>query len=94
MIPTTPVYVASYYDQALTGNAGAVRFRKIDNIPVGVAYTLGLFSKLGKSFTEGIDTASTVVPDANWTGTGAVAGAVAGNLSVHGTQGFSVRCGH
>lgn len=88
VIPTTPVYVASYYDQALTGNAGAVRFRKIDNIPVGVAYTLGLFSKLGKSFTEGIDTASTVVPDANWTGTGAVAGAVAGNLSVHGTQGF------
>lgn len=88
IIPTTPVYVASYYDQALNSNAGAVRFRKVDNIPVGVAWTLGLFSKLGKSFTEGIDTASTVLPDANWTGTAAVEGPVAGNLSVHGTQGF------
>lgn len=88
IMPTTPVYVASYYDQALNSNAGAVRFRKVDNIPVGVAWTLGLFSKLGKSFTEGIDTASTVVPDANWTGAAAVEGPVAGNLSVHGTQGF------
>lgn len=88
IIPTTPVYVASYYDQALNSNTGAVRFRKVDNIPVGVAWTLGLFSKLGKSFTEGIDTASSVVPDVNWTGTAAVEGPVAGNLSVHGTQGF------
>ena len=48
IVPTTSVYVASYYDNASVGNnAGAVGFRKVDNIPVGVAYTLGLFSKLG-----------------------------------------------
>ena len=90
IVPTTSVYVASYYDNASVGNnAGAVGFRKVDNIPVGVAYTLGLFSKLGKTFAEGVDTASTVLPDVTWTpDRGGAVGPTAGALSLHGTQGF------
>lgn len=89
IVPTTSVYVASYYDNASTGTAGATRFRKVDNIPVGVAYTLGLFSKLGKTFTEGVDTASTVLPDVTWTpDRGTATGPTAGAMSLHGTQGF------
>ncbi len=87
IVPTTSVYVASYYDNASVGNnAGAVGFRKVDNIPVGVAYTLGLFSKLGKTFAEGVDTASTVLPDVTWTpDRGGAVGPTAGALSLHGT---------
>ena len=59
----TTVYVASYYDldpktgKVTGGVIGAVPSKKIDNVPIGVAYPLGLMSNIAKILTDQYDTA-------------------------------------
>lgn len=80
-IPKTSVYVASYYDARGGTTGGAVGFKKVDNIPIGVAYPLGFMSSIAKSLTERYDTVMQVTP---------IPGTVdpQGGMLVHGAEGY------
>ena len=84
-IPKTSVWVASYYDAKGGATGGAVGFRKVDNVPIGVAYPLGLFSYVSKRLTEQYDTGMQVMPDSAMTG-----GTTApeGGILTHGAEGY------
>lgn len=84
-IPKTSVWVASYYDATGGATGGAVGFRKVDNVPIGVAYPLGLFSYVSKRLTEQYDTGMQVMPDSTMTG-----GTTApeGGILTHGAEGY------
>lgn len=84
-IPKTSVWMASYYDARGGNTGGAVGFRKVDNVPIGVAYPLGLFSYVSKRLTEVYDTGMQVVPDSTLTG-----GTTApeGGILTHGAEGY------
>ncbi|OAM23525.1 phage tail tip lysozyme [Eikenella corrodens] len=84
-IPKTSVWVASYYDATGGAAGGAVGFRKVDNVPIGVAYPLGMFSYVSKRLTEQYDTGMQVMPDSAMTG-----GTTApeGGILTHGAEGY------
>ena len=84
-IPKTSVWVASYYDATGGSTGGAVGFRKVDNVPIGVAYPLGMFSYVSKRLTEQYDTGMQVMPDSAMTG-----GTTApeGGILTHGAEGY------
>lgn len=68
-VPKTTVYVASYYEpDPVTGtprggNVGAISTKAVGNVPIGVAWPLGITSSIAKSFTEMFDTAYTNVEE-------------------------------
>lgn len=80
-IPKTSVYVASYYDARGGITGGAVGFKKVDNIPIGVAYPLGFMSSIAKSLTERYDAVMQVTP---------IPGTAdpQGGMLVHGAEGY------
>ena len=84
-IPKTSVWVASYYDATGGSTGGAVGFRKVGNVPIGVAYPLGMFSYVSKRLTEQYDTGMQVMPDSAMTG-----GTTApeGGILTHGAEGY------
>ena len=88
MVPKTTVYIANYMDENGMANAGAVRFKRVDGVPFGVAALLGFFSTLSYYTTMGVDTAAQSVADVNWTGaSGFDTGTEAGGLPLYGSQG-------
>lgn len=85
-IPKTPVWIASYYDAGGGNSGGAVGFRKIDHVPVGVAYPLALFSYVSKKMTDIYDTGMLVLPDSSLSGPSTAA--PQGGLLTHGAEGY------
>lgn len=85
-IPKTPVWIASYYDAGGGNSGGAVGFRKIDHVPVGVAYPLALFSYVSKKMTDIYDTGMQVLPDSSLTGPSTAA--PQGGILTHGAEGY------
>ena len=85
-IPKTPVWIASYYDAGGGNSGGAVGFRKIDHVPVGVAYPLALFSYVSKKMTDIYDTGMQVLPDSSLSGPSTAA--PQGGLLTHGAEGY------
>lgn len=63
-LPRTDVKIASYYTASSGNQAGAVAFRKVDNIPIGLVLPLALTTNIGKSITELYDTSFQVLPNA------------------------------
>ena len=85
-IPKTPVWIASYYDAGGGNSGGAVGFRKIDHVPVGVAYPLALFSYVSKKITDIYDTGMQVLLDSSLTGPSTAA--PQGGILTHGAEGY------
>lgn len=85
-IPKTSVWVSSYYDARGGAGAGAVGFRKIDNVPIGVAWPLGFFSNISKKISEIYDTGMQVLPDTAATGSGTAV--TEGGILTHGAEGY------
>ena len=85
-IPKTPVWIASYYDAGGGSSGGAVGVRKIDHVPVGVAYPLALFSYVSKKLTGIYDTGMQVLPDSSLSGPSTAA--PQGGILTHGAEGY------
>lgn len=85
-LPRTDVKVASYYTGSSGNEAGAVAFRKVDNIPIGIVYPLALTTNIGKKITELFDQSFQVLPNA-LTSTSADA-ANSYSFMVKGQEGF------
>ena len=58
-MPRTTVYTASYFDVNGGSAGGATPFEAVDNVPIGVAYPLGITSFVFKELTMRYDTWST-----------------------------------
>lgn len=58
-MPRTTVYTASYFDVNGGSAGGATPFEAVDNVPVGIAYPLGITSFVFKELTMRYDTWST-----------------------------------
>lgn len=86
--PTTSVRVANAYDDGLD-NAGAVRFKQVDNVPLMLGSALGTFSSLSHGLTQKINSVTQTIPDVNWTGnsTAASVGVLSGGMNLYGYQG-------
>lgn len=84
-LPRTDLYVASYYGNGGSAAAGAVAFRKVDNVPIGLVYPMALFSNIGKNITETYDTSFTLLSDTQITGGPSIQGK---SFLVHGAEGF------
>lgn len=85
-IPKSPVWVSSYYDARGGAGAGAVGFRKVDNVPIGVAWPLGIFSNIAKKISEIYDSGMQVLPDTAATGSGTAVSE--GGILTHGAEGY------
>ena len=82
----TPVIVASYFDGVSGGGViGAVKHEKIDNVPIGVAWPLVIFSNIAKKLSADYDEQMQVLPD---DGRLAFKPSEEGGILVHGTEGY------
>lgn len=87
MSPKTSMTVANYYDENGMSNAGAVKFRQVDNIPALLAYTVGFFSYLSNGGSVAYETSTQVIEPYTF-GTTGKTGVVAGGISLYGSQGM------
>lgn len=88
MGPSMSVKVANAYDSGLE-NAGAVRFKQVDNVPLALGLMMGTLSKLSNGTTQKINTVTQSVPDTNWSAVGAAdMGTLSGGLSLYGSRGM------
>lgn len=84
-LPRTDVKVASYYDVRGSVAGGAVAFRKVDNIPIGLVYPMAMISNVGKAITERFDQAFPILSDTAITGGASVEGK---SFLVSGAEGY------
>ena len=87
MSPKTNMMVANYYDANGMSNAGAVKFRQVDNVPALLAYTIGFFSYMSNGGTTAYETATQNVEPYTFGLSTGQSGVLAGGLSLYGSQG-------
>lgn len=86
--PSMSVRVANSYDSGLD-NAGAVRFKQVDNVPLAIGLLMGTFSSLSNKTTQKINTVTQSVPDTALSSIGAEdMGTLAGGVSLYGSRGM------
>ena len=86
--PSMSVRVANSYDSGLD-NAGAVRFKQVDNVPLAIGLLMGTFSNLSNKTTQKINTVTQSVPDTALSSIGAEdMGTLAGGISLYGSRGM------
>lgn len=86
--PSMTVKVANAYEEGLE-NAGAVRFKQVDNVPLAIGLMMGTLSGLSNTTTQKINTVTQSMPDTGWSALGSAdMGTLAGGISLYGSRGM------